>query len=336
MSGADIPYQLRPNKHIERQLFWELLERISNWRPIRDMGYISMGSKFLEDFRQIHSRFDTSDMVSIESDFTTYKRQCFNKPIGCLDCKNMKSGDLVTNFEKIIQGRDSKNFIVWLDYTAAKGRVTQLSEFESLISKLTHGDIIKITLNANLSSFCKRDEGEDFSVYQQRTMSVVERKLNQYFPKDKKIQYSQMTRDGIASILGGSVRVAATKGLQGSPSLIALPLASFLYNDGYHDMMTVTCMIINKSEQTDFLKKTEIKNWLFYADNWEKVEHIGIPDLSMKERLHIDAELVKHSNEEIHASLPFAFSDSAEESLGIFQQYALHHRRYPAFIRAAI
>ncbi len=43
MNGAEIPYQLRPSKFIDRQIFMELLSRLIQVRGPENYIYISMG-----------------------------------------------------------------------------------------------------------------------------------------------------------------------------------------------------------------------------------------------------------------------------------------------------
>lgn len=336
MSGADIPYQLRPNKHVERQLFWELLEYVNKWKSVKEMAYISMGGRFLEDFKQVHTKFGIHDLISIEENLTTHRRQRFNTPIGPLQCKRMKSGDLVTNFDVITTELKAQNYVIWLDYAAAKGRAGQLGEFESLISKLAAGDILKITLNSNLDTFCTKNQSEDMAAYQNRAFDKIKSKLNRYYPANKNFSSSEVTRDGVAAIVSSAVGVAAMKGLSGSRNLTAMPLSSFTYNDGYHDMTTVACIVLETADISDFINRTELGSWEFYTETWGIPTKIGIPDLSMKERLEIDGKLFKTPDDELHAGLGFELAESAELSFEAFKQYVKHYRRYPAFLRMAL
>ena len=90
MSGAMVPYHIRPNKYVERQLFIELLSHVDKVVPIVDYLYVSMGGRLLEDFKLLHGRLNLLKMMSIECDEVTYQGQLFNCPMGHIDCRRMK------------------------------------------------------------------------------------------------------------------------------------------------------------------------------------------------------------------------------------------------------
>lgn len=58
MSGASIPYHLRPNKAIDRYAFLELLSKVDRYIDcdISQYKYVGFGGHSLEDFKYIHSR----------------------------------------------------------------------------------------------------------------------------------------------------------------------------------------------------------------------------------------------------------------------------------------
>lgn len=152
MSGHDIPYQLRTNKFVERQLFLDILDAVRIWNGPRKYLYASMGGRFLEDFKIVNDRFAIEKMISIEGDETTNIRQKYNR-LGFIDCQKAKSGEFVDDLDRIIDKHPDERFIVWLDFTEPKKRGKQLGEFQQLVSKLASGDVAKITLNANYKAF---------------------------------------------------------------------------------------------------------------------------------------------------------------------------------------
>src|SRR4051794_5607510 len=119
MTGASLPYRLRPNKTVDREIFIELLTFIDRYVQIRDHLYIGFGGPSLEDFKLFHSRFGNTGLLSIEEDETTYKRQMANRPFSCVRLLNTRSGDFIAEYELILgrQGLDpNSNSIIWLDY----------------------------------------------------------------------------------------------------------------------------------------------------------------------------------------------------------------------------
>ena len=333
MSGADIPYQLRPNKHVDRQLFWELLEHIDRVNPIRDAAYISMGGRFLDDFKQVHAKFGTKSLLSIECDFVVHERQVFNKPIGALKCRKMTSGQLVTDFESITDEFRATNYIVWLDYASSKERHAQLGEFESLVKKLAPYDVVKITMNASLRTLGEPRIGEPQEDFQKRAFNRLRDKLGSYFPATAGFDHTKITGDGVADILILAIKNAALAGISSSSNISVKPLSVFLYNDGFHDMLTVTCILLDKNKHDDFIALTRLNTWEFAASDWSGPIKILIPDLSLKERVTIDGKLFGISDDEVHSGLNFSFDVNRDTSFSIFKNYVTHYRRYPGFFR---
>ena len=56
MSGSSLPYRLRPNKAVDRELFLSLLMRLTPKLGLEKYHYVGLGGPFLEDFRLLHSR----------------------------------------------------------------------------------------------------------------------------------------------------------------------------------------------------------------------------------------------------------------------------------------
>lgn len=146
MSGENVPYHLRQNKAIDRNLFIELLTRLNRYKSIEEYTYISFGGSFLEDFKLIHAFTGIGNMISLEADENTYERQKFNMPINCIKPLREKSGDFISAHTFV-----GKN-IVWLDYASPREMEEQLGETEYLVTQLYDFDIVKITLNANANT----------------------------------------------------------------------------------------------------------------------------------------------------------------------------------------
>jgi len=111
-SGATLPYHLRQNKAIDRNLFIDLLGRIGRYRNISDYQYIGFGGPFLEDFKLLHASLRLKNMTSLEQSEEVVKRQKFNKPVSSINPLKKTSGEYLTEFDF-----DSPS-IVWFDYTS--------------------------------------------------------------------------------------------------------------------------------------------------------------------------------------------------------------------------
>ena len=100
-AGSSLPYRLRPNKAVDRELFLSLLMRLAPRLALEKYHYVGLGGPFLEDFRLIHGRLGIAKMTCIETEEEVHKRQLFNRPIASIECVHKKLEDYLdeTDFE---------------------------------------------------------------------------------------------------------------------------------------------------------------------------------------------------------------------------------------------
>jgi hypothetical protein len=326
MSGGNVPYQLRPNKFVDRQLFIEVLEHVGKTRNLKKYVYVSMGGRFLSDFRLIHSRLGVKRLVSFEVDLDVYDRQVFNRPFTTIQCFNQNSGYFVTNFTTFSNNYTEQDFIIWLDYTSPKERQDQLTELQALVSKLSAFDVIKVTFNANKEAPPKTNSGTGNNVPLER----LEEQIGDYFPETQR--GAANTNEEFAKALALAAKKAILDGIAGAGDLIAIPLAIFRYSDGPHQMLTVSAILVPRDAEQSFLDSSRLSEYAFFSGKWEDVTEISVPDLSIKERMFIDEMLFDEPIEQLHARLPFKFDQNPARSLFALRQYRLHYQRYPSFV----
>lgn len=333
MSGQDVPYYLRPNKHVERQIFLEILSHINRWTGLTDYLYASMGGKYLEDLKAVYSTLGIKNLLSIECDRVTYERQMFNRPFSFLDCRKTTTGEFIAQLDKVLDDKKAKNCIVWLDYASAKNRQSQLQEVETIASKLAKNDILKITLNASRRTLgAEKEDNESEDDFQKRLLERAKAKLGTYFPGHIP-NHSKMTDSGFAEIISHASKTAILKGLAGSQNLFFLPLGQFRYNDGFHWMYTLTGIFLERNEEDAFRERSGIEASDFVSTDWQKVTEIALPDLSLRERMEIDMNIHLRPDE-IHAKLTFGFDSDPDRSVETLKRYISHYKRYPNFVRA--
>jgi len=335
-----------------------------------------MGGKFLEDFRLVNDRFAIEQMISIELDDTTCKRQQFNR-LGFIECRCQSSGDFIEDLDRHTVEHPQRRLIVWLDFAIPNKRGEQLGEFRQLLSKLASGDVAKITLNANSQSFRRRASAltrkdfdaylknsespthKDFQTYISSAISTVngttpgvperlltlsdseyetvcienlKEQLGEYVPTGG-ISPEHLKTETFAALLAEAVRIAALKGAESS-KLQVLPLGAFRYRDGDHQMLTVTTIVANDDLEKAIRGDHVFAEWPFRANDWNTVIEVSVPDMSAKERHHIEGLISsQHTATTIHAEIPFRFDKRDETSLSLLREYLRHYRRYPTFVR---
>ncbi len=156
-AGSSLPYRLRPNKAVDRELFLSLLMRLAPKLALEKYHYVGLGGPFLEDFRLVHGRLGIAKMTCIETEEQVHKRQVFNRPIASIECVHKTLEDYLdeTDFETPA--------IIWFDYTEPKGITTQIERFARTIGTVPLGSVLRVTLNANPTSLGKPDP-KDLSV----------------------------------------------------------------------------------------------------------------------------------------------------------------------------
>lgn len=328
MSGASIPYHLRQNKVIDRYAFIDLLLKINKIHDISEYTYIGFGGHSLEDFKYVHTQFGVCNMVSIEENEHVFKRQKFNQPISCIVRHQQSSNDFVNGFK-----RENKT-IIWLDYTKPDELLKQVSEFQSVLQALEPFDIIKVTLNANPAALLASEKSLSPSDLQANRVDKLRIRLGDVFPESD-ITPNFMTHRDYPVALCLILKFAANLALEGQPDIYFQPLTAFAYADG-QQMLTITGILLEETEKTNFLKQTGVEGWELSNTNWGIPKRIDIPDFTIKERLYIDSLLPDAKAEDIQNKLEFLFDDSEKKSLDMLSTYILFYRRSPLFSRVLV
>lgn len=242
MSGIDVPYHLRPNKFVDRQIFVDLLHRLDRVRPLSKSMYVSMGGKFLDDHKAVRFAFDLLGSASIEKFDRVVPRQDFNKPFEDVKCIRSESKDFVHGFSEFrAEYPEGTNFLVWLDYVAPNERLSQLEEFSTLIGFGQPYDVVRLTLNANVETVKGSDakKPDQFKTVRDWRLSVFASQMSK-FPSQP--TESEMTAAAFPALLARTVGVAAREGTKGK-KFVARPLSVTAYTD-VHTMLSITAILL--------------------------------------------------------------------------------------------
>ncbi|HBT3173503.1 TPA: hypothetical protein MBF38_001390 [Klebsiella aerogenes] len=303
-TGGSIPYHLRQNKAIERNLFVESLRRLNNYTNISDYVYVGFGGPFLEDFKQIHNLLKVNKMISIEGDRNVHRRQQFNKPLSCINLGEAPefSGDFINRFNFDDQT------IIWLDYAVPSALNAQLNEVVNLITKLKPKDIFKVTLNAHPETLGKDPNERDPKPFRYRRINEI--LTESFMPIDT--SEDDVSLKKYPTLLINALKRAVGNGLRGRQDIRIHPLTSFVYKDG-QQMVTLTAIVLENSdeEEAKFIDSSRIRNWPFYAGEWRKPKDINVPAMSLKERIHIESLLPEATVENINEQLGFYIGTTA-------------------------
>ena len=320
--GGSIPYHLRQNKAIDRSLFIELLGRINRFKNISDYTYVGFGGPFLEDFKFLHSALRIKSMISLEMDRNVAIRQEFNKPLSCIEIRQQTSADF------LIKHHFNSASIVWFDYAIPKNLPEQLTETRKLISELDAGDIFKITLNASAETLGRPSE---------KTADLHTHRVNVALDRLAGYGKTTLTEEDVnqknyPTLLLNAIMDAARKGVEGAQNLYVQPLSAFVYKDG-QQMLTATGIILDHKEKAEFLEKSRVEHWRHSCLIWDSPKAISVPDLSAKERLHIEALLPDSKSEEILKKLGYFVGRDKEDAEELMKNFIDYYRLSPWFSR---
>jgi hypothetical protein len=303
----------------------ELLMKVHAFSNINKYRYIGFGAPHMEDFKLVHSLFSIKDLICLEYNNEVHKRQKFNKPLKCINLINQSSKDYIIDYE------EGKHSIIWLDYASPRDLGQQISEFQQLLNKMMEFDIIKITLNSSPNSLVDQRNEKNPHVLGKGRLDELTKRLGVFLPRE--VTPEMMTVKYLPKVLVNSLKIASDDVLPPIVDMQLLPLCSFTYNDGPHQMLTFTGIIINKNNKAKFLKDTDLLKWEYYLGNSNEPMSISMPDLTVRERLAIDTLLPNCKPNTIHKKLKIRFDESEQKSLDKIESYIKFYRHYPHFSR---
>lgn len=329
-AGSSIPYRLRPNKAVDRELFLSLLMRLTPRLALEKYHYIGLGGPFLEDFRLIHGRLGISKMTCIETEEQVHKRQLFNRPIASIECIHKSLEDFLDETDL-----DSPA-IIWFDYTEPKDITAQIERFARTIGTVPIGSILRITLNANPTSLGKPDAKDisveadgDVSEDRAQKPTIQEWRLARFKERIGSLYPSGLTSQGMSFKTYGSsllhvLKLAVEKEVLSFRDRKIVWTFATHYADG--QAMVTAALVVCQNE--DAIIDELLSSWEFRttADTPHRVD---LPALSTLERLMME------SHDDARAKIGFDLpkSDMGENPFEVFKKF---YRIYPHFSRVEL
>ncbi len=327
--GSSVPYRLRPNKAVDRELFLSLLTRLAPSLSLETYQYVGLGGPFLEDFRLVHARLAIGRMTCVETEEQVHKRQMFNRPIASIECKH-------TTLEDFLDEHDFDSpSIVWLDYTEPDVSA-QIERFAKTIGTVPVGSVLRITLNANPGSLgtpsanelsvevdgdASNDRAAKPTIHEWRLERFRER-LGALFPSG--LTPVDMSRKTYGLSLLRTVKLAVEKeALSFRDRQIVWALATH-YADG--QAMVTAALIVCPPDDPSIAELVE--SWEFYSTT-DAPHVLDLPALSTLERLTME------SRDDAQATMGMELpkTDMGEDPYAVFKKF---YRIYPHFSRVEL
>ena len=315
------PYHLRPNKAADRFAFIEAIKRLErlNSEGLGDYIYYGLGGPYLEDFRLLYEHCPDVEMVSIENDLETYKRQQFHLPCGSLD---LRFEDL-SRFIELFDPEDKKS-IFWLDFTNLE--YSNFEHFKALLSLVNQDSLIKITLKSQPNDYWSADEEE-----RQTNAREFRGRFGTLMPEQ--LDELPRSRREFAELQQRMVQIAAQEALPASADeLTFAPVSSFYYVDSVG--IFTLAGLVSQSERKNVIESA-FAGWEFANLTWSPPRRIDVPTLSTKERLRLQRLLPsdRADGNRLREELGYLIDDDENKTEAALQQYADFHRYSPYLLR---
>lgn len=307
-------YLLRPNKNVERKLMVELLSafeadarfNLSTYR------YVGLSSVYYADAVLFHKRLGISDIVSIEKEVSRKKRLEFNRPFSCVKVEPGSTKEVLPRLEW------TKPQLLWLDFDGGLA-LEQFDDFETLSGKLSSGDFVFISVNAEVSQLRGlKQDGQELS---------LEAALRQQVPDDAVPPdvLDRLTAVAFPALVGEIWDAyARSKVLKAARGLRFMPLLNLTYADGAR-MVTYGGVLLNDEDRAKVEALNLGQRFEYVAKGEQFV--LAVPQLTHKEKLELDRLLPK-DGAPAAKDLPFELKDTEIEA---YWKFYLHYPTYAEF-----
>lgn len=314
-TASSLPYRLRPNKAVDRELFLALLGRLAAHMRIEEYSYIGMGGPYLEDFRLIHAKLGIERMVCVEAEEQVHLRQLFNRPVEAIECIN-------NTFEDYLDSEDFDTpVVIWFDYTDPRVITDQIERFSRSIGELPIGSILRITLNAAPSSLGEQSDAEKVTGknLQEWRLDRFKERMGTMFPSETRPE--GMTFKNFGSTILRALYVAVERVAVNFKDRKVVWALSTHYADG-QPMTTATLIIV---DHEDSVTGELVAAWKYHSTPMNPLK-IDMPALSTKERIIMESSHAPE--EEMRYELPI--SDLGQNPFEAFRRF---YRVFPHFAR---
>lgn len=325
MSAGSIPYHLRPNKAVDRLLFLDLCAKLAPALKIEADGYsyIGFGGPQMEDFRLLHEKFPQMPMLCIEHLENVIPRQKFNCPhtqVAFLpEAKNSR--------DWLNEWNPDKPVILWFDYALKSERKEQFNEFQTLLASAPNKSLLRVTMNADLPL------GSGKTAEQQ--MQSLRDNFGKIVPPD--ISDDDMAAREFPRVVSRMFELAAEDVLQAAGERVFHPLLLTSYRDT-NQMLVITGLLAPKADCEAAIESSGLNAWPYLPQNWADVRTINMPELTIKERIHINQLLPREAGnaQQIQNVLGFHVDELPDISLDKIRNYTEFYRHFPQFGRVTI
>jgi hypothetical protein len=301
---SDVRYLSRPAKAIQRRMLIDACRRLGPFGGPSDYEYVGMGALEFIDFHLMRRGVGVVRMTSIEHDYVQRERYKFNRPYAEVDV-------LIGSVSERLKDVDWSGLrIVWLDYERGLDDVV-IGDVAQLAQRMQPGSVLVVTVNA-----------EPARPMSARRSTLAEQVGEARVPPGT--TDTSLARWGWADAQRTVLADALAEDLAARPDGAWLhQLFDFRYADDARMQTFGGIVLISAIART--LELCRFDDLEFVRTAGEDPVVIEVPDLTSKERHHLDRQLPVA--ESATPTLPGLDSAYAE-------QYARYYRWYPSPVEA--
>lgn len=336
-----IDYQLRYNKHIERRLVFDLLQRAQRHLNFSSHGYLGFGSMWFSDFRLAHRVLEVESMHSMERQ-EYVERAAFNQPYTSIKVLGGDSSETLKAF-----GGDfwQKPQVAWLDYD---GRLSTnvVDDLYLLLDQCAPNSVVTVTVNGSWRSY-RPNLVKQGSVRGRKETAVgqIESLLGANVtspkfepgppnatglsPDVRESEFSEFLAEAILVAL--SHRVASSGRAVNEVPLHFVPLFNFCHEDGA-EMVTVGGAIVAETERGIWEDVIRAGLALDPANAMPLHQRLDLVPITLKEKITLDACLPQPKVDFVTKAL----ADGIKLHEDALSKYWTYHRQFPVFFESPL
>lgn len=323
---------------VERNVFVELLSKVSRFIPLENHAYIGMSGYSMEDQKLISRHLGITRLLAFDEDRHITDRQRFNRPVETCRVRTMSSAELADDVSLVLDEEgyeENGGLIVWLRQLDASAIGSQAREMQDLVGKLPINSIVHLTLNVDFEDWAGPafEGGVRLAIEERRSRAFeqVRSQLGDMITPDVKPE--NITAELLPKVIAQAFSIAAGRSI-GSTSGTVFEALSLLQFETRKRYLAVTGMIIDQNQRAEIRERALSGHWPFISENWHDIKQLKLPDLTVRERLSLELSAGQGRNV-VNTKLGFDI-EQATELPGYVDHFAQFHPYYPVFLKAEL
>lgn len=338
MSSSKSLVSVRPIDPIELTIFSDLLSRVSRFHSLARFAYGGMSGFALDDLKKLSRELGLKRLLAFDEELEVFKRQQFNKPTASCRVRLETLNEFASTWQDIFleEGiEDAESYILWVRRDPSEEIGQGVRYFQQLVSALPDYGIARVTLLVDFDKWAGPMFTGDGT---RRTLAEREKdvsaKLKEHVSEFIKVgSVAERTDlDHLCKSLAAAYGNGAGMAIGSTSGRTFEPLSVVRYGVGLVEV-TITGMVVPVSETAALRGQINEGEWPFASASWEEVRHVRLPDVTLRERLEIEAA----EGDSVRALNRLGFDlDAATGEKGLFDSFSKHHRYLPTLVAAEI